>query len=53
MRSLVARCMREESGAEVIEYALLLGLIVVGALVVMGVSGVKVVTRWTSIFDLL
>ena len=52
MRNLVAP-RAQESGAEVIEYALLLGLLVVGTIVVMGALGVKVVGRWTSLFDVL
>lgn len=40
---------RDESGAEVIEYALIAGLIVVGALVVIGAFGTKIFARWNSV----
>jgi Flp pilus assembly pilin Flp len=38
----------DESGGEVIEYALILGLIVVAAIAVIGAVGTKVLARWTS-----
>jgi Flp pilus assembly pilin Flp len=47
----MSRCLREESGTEVIEYALLLGLVVVGCIAVLSSLGVKVVGRWTTILD--
>ena len=40
---------RDESGAEVIEYALIAGLIVAGAIVVIGHFGTKVLARWNSV----
>jgi Flp pilus assembly pilin Flp len=51
LRNTLAACLRDEAGAEVIEYALLLGLVVVGALGLMGAMGVKVVAKWSSIAD--
>ena len=48
---LMGRCLREEDGNEVVEYALLLGLIVLGAIVLMSALGVKVVDRWREIVD--
>jgi Flp pilus assembly pilin Flp len=53
MSKLLSRCLREESGTEVIEYALLLGLVVVGCIAVLSALGVKVVGRWTSILESL
>jgi len=53
MSKLLSRCLREESGTEVIEYALLLGLVVVGCIAVLSALGVKVVGRWTTILDSL
>ncbi len=44
-----ARVLRDEQGGEVIEYALILGLIVVGAIAVIGVVGTKVLGRWNSV----
>ena len=39
----------DERGGEVIEYALILGLIVVGAIAIVGAVGTKVLARWTSV----
>jgi len=39
----------DENGAEVIEYALILGLIIVGAIVTISQVGTKVLARWTSV----
>jgi Flp pilus assembly pilin Flp len=41
--------MADESGGEVIEYALILGLIIVTAIAVIGAVGTKVLARWTSV----
>lgn len=43
------RAMRDEDGGEVIEYALILGLIIVAAIAVIGSVGTKVLARWTSV----
>jgi pilus assembly protein Flp/PilA len=51
--SLVKRALgkvwRDEQGGEVIEYALILGLIVVAAIAIVGAVGTKVLARWTSV----
>ncbi|GIW77179.1 MAG: hypothetical protein KatS3mg104_2242 [Phycisphaerae bacterium] len=39
----------DETGGEVIEYALILGLIAVACITVIGAFGTKVVARWTSV----
>jgi Flp pilus assembly pilin Flp len=39
----------DESGGEVIEYALIAGLIIVAAIAVVASVGVKVAARWTSV----
>ena len=39
----------DEQGGEVIEYALILGIIVVVSLAVIGSVGTKVSARWTSV----
>jgi len=44
-RSLV----RDERGGEVLEYALIAGLIVVAAVVVIGSVGTKVLARWNTV----
>jgi Flp pilus assembly pilin Flp len=40
---------RDERGGEVLEYALIAGLIVVAAVVVIGSVGTKVLARWNSV----
>ena len=49
MRKLLTSVARDDRGGEVIEYALVLGLIVVVAIVVIGTVGTKVLARWTSV----
>jgi pilus assembly protein Flp/PilA len=43
------RIIQDDAGGEVMEYALILGLIVVAAIAVIGAFGTKVVARWTSV----
>jgi Flp pilus assembly pilin Flp len=43
----------DEQGGEVLEYALIAGLIVVAAIAVIGAVGTKVLARWTSMNDSL
>jgi Flp pilus assembly pilin Flp len=49
MGRLLSRLIRDESGGETLEYALILGLIVVTAIAVIGTVGVKVLARWTHV----
>jgi pilus assembly protein Flp/PilA len=49
MKNLVAKLVRDEQGGEVLEYALIAGLIVVAAIAVIGSVGTKVLGRWTSL----
>jgi len=46
---LGGRLVRDEQGGEVLEYALIAGLIVVAAVVVIGSVGTKVLARWNSV----
>lgn len=39
----------DEQGGEVLEYALIAGLIVVAAIAVIGTVGTKVLARWNSL----
>ena len=39
----------DEHGGEVIEYALIMGLIIVAAIAIISSVGVKVLARWTSV----
>ena len=43
----------DEQGGEVLEYALIAGLIIVGAIVLITSVGSKVLARWTSLNDSL
>lgn len=49
IKALTTRLARDERGGEVLEYALIAGLIVVAAIAVIGAVGTKVVARWTSL----
>lgn len=49
MLNNMRRLARDEQGGEVIEYALILGLIVVAAIVTISAVGDKVLARWTSV----
>ena len=49
MRKLLAKLVRDEQGGEVLEYALIAGLIIVGAIALITSVGGKVVARWTSL----
>ena len=49
MKNLVMKLWNDEQGGEVLEYALIAGLIVVAAIAVIGAVGTKVVARWTSL----
>ncbi len=42
------RLIRDEQGGEVIEYALVAGLIVIGAIAVIGAFGGRVLARWET-----
>lgn len=39
----------DDSGGEVLEYVLIAGLIVIGAIATVGMVGTKVLARWTSV----
>jgi Flp pilus assembly pilin Flp len=49
MMSNVPKLFYDETGGEVLEYALIAGLIVVAAIAVIGAVGGKVVAKWTSL----
>jgi pilus assembly protein Flp/PilA len=46
---LAARAFRDDSGGEVLEYALVAGLIVIGAIATISCVGGKVLARWQTI----
>jgi pilus assembly protein Flp/PilA len=49
MLRVLNKLLRDESGGEVLEYALIAGLIVVAAIAVIGSVGTKVLARWNSL----
>lgn len=49
LKKFCANVLRDERGGETIEYALIIGLIVVVAIAIIGTVGTKVVGRWTSV----
>ena len=49
MKTLMSKLVRDEQGGEVLEYALIAGLIVVAAIAVITSVGTKVLARWTSL----
>lgn len=49
MREFMQRLVRDESGGEVLEYALIAGLIVVAAIAAISSVGTKVLAKWTSL----
>jgi Flp pilus assembly pilin Flp len=49
MRKLLKKLWNDDRGGEVLEYALIAGLIIVAAIAVIGTVGTKVLARWTSL----
>jgi Flp pilus assembly pilin Flp len=49
MSKLFRSLVRDDQGGEVIEYALVLGLLIVVAIAIISSVGTKVVGKWTSI----
>ncbi len=49
MKTLLNRILKDEQGGEILEYALIAGLIVVAAIAIVGAVGTKVSGRWTSL----
>lgn len=48
-KNLLVKLVRDEQGGEVLEYALIAGLIVVAAIAIIGAVGTKVLARWNSL----
>ena len=51
MKNMVAALVRDERGGEVLEYALIAGLIVVAAIAAITAVGGKVLARWNALND--
>ena len=49
MKTLLKNLVKDEQGGEVLEYALIAGLIVVAAIAVIASVGTKVLARWNSV----
>ena len=49
VKNLLVSIVKDEQGGEVLEYALIAGLIVVAAIAVIGSVGTKVLARWGSL----
>ena len=49
IKNALVKLVKDEQGGEVLEYALIAGLIVVAAIAVIGSVGTKVLGRWTSL----
>jgi pilus assembly protein Flp/PilA len=49
MQNLLVKLVKDEQGGEVIEYALIAGLIIVGTITAITAVGNKVLARWTSV----
>ena len=49
MSRLLRELIRDERGAEVLEYALIAGLIVIGAIALIASVGGKALARWQSV----
>jgi len=49
VRTQLLNLISDEQGGEVMEYALILGLIIVAAIGILGKFGTKVLARWSSV----
>jgi pilus assembly protein Flp/PilA len=49
LSAVFGKLARDERGGEVLEYALIAGLIIVTAIAVIGTVGTKVLARWTAL----
>ena len=49
VKTMLKTLLNDEQGGEVLEYALIAGLIIVGAIALITSVGTKVVARWTSL----
>ncbi|HYO09413.1 MAG TPA: Flp family type IVb pilin [Tepidisphaeraceae bacterium] len=51
MKTILKKLVKDEQGGEVLEYALIAGLIVVAAVAVISSVGGKVFAKWNSLND--
>ena len=48
-KQILGKLVKDEQGGEVLEYALIAGLIVVAAIAVIGAVGTKIFAKWNSL----
>ena len=53
MRQLALNILKDETGGEVMETALVLGLLVIGAIGLISALGIKFVQKWQALADAL
>ncbi len=53
MRKLFKRLIAQDTGAEILEYVLIAGLVIISAVAIVAVFGTKVLARWTSLNTLI
>ncbi len=49
LNNQIKKLLKDERGGEVLEYALIAGLVVVAAISVIGAVGTRVVAKWRSL----
>jgi len=49
MNNIFKKLISDDRGGEVLEYALIIGLIVVASIAAIGAVGAKVLDRWSSV----
>jgi Flp pilus assembly pilin Flp len=49
MKAMLKKLVTDEQGGEVLEYALIAGMIIVACIAIIGSVGTKVLGRWTSL----
>lgn len=49
MKAIVQKFLKDDQGGEILEYALIAGLIVVAAIACIGAIGTRVLGRWQSL----
>lgn len=50
---LLVRCLRDEGGAEVLEYVVLAGLLFLACIAALGAMGIRVHGRWNRLLELV
>ena len=49
MTAMINKLWKDESGTATLEYALVLGLVILAAMGIVGMFGTRVLARWTSV----